>query len=177
MDYLKRANFGRRRPIGRRSISYRAIAARVEVLDATARLALSGTAFDPELERSWAAGFFDAEGSTYNRRTSDRLGEVLKIICKVGQSTEDGSIADVLPRFARAVGRGYISGPYWDRGRLPHHVWSIQAFAGVVEVHEALCPVLSPVKREQAHRAIAAFVQYRAGRPKGAGRLRRARCA
>lgn len=167
----------RRRPIGPRSVAYRAAMARLEAIHAGATMRRDEPPRERSTELAWAAGFFDAEGSTYNRRSMDLNGDVLKIAAKVGQSSEDGTIAKVLLRFRDAVGLGYFNGPYRDRGRLPHYVWQVAAYADVVRLHEALDEWLGPVKREQADAALDAFIQYRSCRPRGADGLLRLRRA
>lgn len=163
----------RRRPIGPRSVAYRVRIARLESYAQATHRRRDQRPRERSSELAWAAGFFDAEGSTYVRRTTDTRGEILKITAKVGQSTEDGTIADALVRFRDAVGFGYFNGPYRDRGRLPHYVWQVAAYADVVRFHELLDPWLGAVKREQADVALDAFICYRSCRPRGADALPR----
>lgn len=162
----------RRRPLGPRSVEYRAVIARLE----HTRDDASSTRPVPRRggsELAWAAGFFDAEGSTCVSRTKGSRGDVLKIQAKAGQATEDGSIADVLLRFRDAVGFGYFNGPYVGRGRLPYYTWQVAAFADVVRLRECLDPWLGLVKKQQADAALDAFIRYRGNRSRGADSLPR----
>lgn len=93
-----------------------------------------------QIERAWAAGFFDGEGST----------GCYSGVLKVGISQQHPA---VLERFAQAVGEGYVNGPYLRRGK---QVWTFTAQGlGAARLHSKLAPFLGEVKRAQADNAIA----------------------
>ena len=106
---------------------------------------------DP-LDFAWAAGFFDGEGSTIARSTSDRPGYRQLNIC-VPQSGHEG-IPLVLVRFRRVMFElGTISGPGTDG----MYFWRVFGREEVLLVLSLMWPYLGVVKRTQAEQAIALF--------------------
>jgi hypothetical protein len=102
-----------------------------------------------ELERAWAAGFFDGEGTSY------LCAGRLRVACF--QSTVTG-VPDVLLRFRSAVdGHGVVRGPYQPPGnRRPQ--WQWYAYGADAEAAIALLwSFLTSVKRDQFLRTRAAI--------------------
>ena len=113
------------------------------------------------MERAWAAGLFDGEGSVYyfckQNTARHRVGQ-RQIALVVGQS---GNPA-VLVRFRDAVGCGYIRGPM-DKSasgqrRQAAFQFSVASFEAVQWCIIQLWPYLCTPKRQQASRALRAFV-------------------
>lgn len=105
-------------------------------------------------ELAWAAGFFDGEGNIRAKFTK----VAGRTYCYPGLSANQID-PQVLERFRCAVGGlGKVTGP-WDRARYApnrqsqwcYEVWSFERVQAVVAM---LWKWLSPVKREQAKRAL-----------------------
>lgn len=112
--------------------------------------------YDAQIERAWAAGFFDGEGYIAFRYASTGKGRwYRRIEIQVTQCDPF-----VLERFARAVGVGRVYGPY-EAGRKANHSpqWKYQIAGGptVKSVIDQLKDFLSPVKLEQARVALRLF--------------------
>jgi len=102
---------------------------------------------------AWAAGLFDAEGST---SLSDRKsGSGYKAI--EASVTQGGSVVpQVLLRFAAYVALGRVNGPYEQEGaNAPVYRWRIHTVDEVRRMLHVLLPWLGVVKRRQAYAAIA----------------------
>lgn len=107
------------------------------------------------LERAWAAGFFDGEGSVSVCNSAGHRGTVRAKYIKA----ECNQIhPEVLERFLAAVGVGTVRGPYGARPRWHYVAHGIER---VEVMYEAVWPWLGSVKKEQAERKIA---EYRAWR-------------
>jgi hypothetical protein len=99
--------------------------------------------------RSWSAGLYDGEGSTY--LLEHRSHENYKIAeARITQASASG-VPEVLSRFAQVVGLGHIYGPYVsDDANLPVYRWSACVFAEIDLMLERIWPWLGAVKRVQA---------------------------
>lgn len=99
-----------------------------------------------DLELSWAAGFFDGEGSTgsYSYRYQRRP----RLQINVSQNHRA-----VLDRFHDAVGVGSVTGPHKQNSGNPR--WQFQAYNDTAElVLRRLWRYLGYEKRRQATRAM-----------------------
>ena len=107
----------------------------------------------PRSSSAWAAGFFDAEGSTClsDHRSHSGFKYVEATITQGGSE----SMPEELIRFHRIVGVGNLYGPYEQDGanELVYR-WRVQTLDGVRLVLHVLLPWLGGVKRVQALRAI-----------------------
>lgn len=95
---------------------------------------------------AWAAGFFDGEGHVRSKPgTAARRGSGFKSCdMQISISQNDRTVLD---RFARAVGRGHVNGPYKPRGAIrPYYTYAVGGWNGVIEVMDKLSPWLSRVK-------------------------------
>lgn len=89
-----------------------------------------------EIELSWAAGFFDGEGSTICN------GSIRMSVAQVEK--------EPLYRFFTAVSIGAIRGPYkYSTNRQPHYQWNASG-SDVIKTLEKLWPYLSSIKKQQA---------------------------
>jgi hypothetical protein len=96
-------------------------------------------------ELAWAAGFFDAEGSTHlDRHHNDRP------VVAVGQRERQ-----VMDRFQAAVGLGAVEFRR-DRGK-PKYTWRVGGFEKSQAVMAMLWPFLDVVKREQFLRVMSGY--------------------
>jgi hypothetical protein len=110
--------------------------------------------FKKQLELSWAAGFFDAEGhvrmskrSTYRTKAGVHRTYNHNVAPVIQIAQNDRS---VLVRFQKAVGRGKISGPFQYNPRWsPHWRLSMSNEADVAETMRMLMPYLSGPKKRQ----------------------------
>jgi hypothetical protein len=103
-----------------------------------------------ELERAWAAGLFDGEGSVFLMK-DPRWPDWRGVAMELAQATI-GDVPESLSRFHSIVAVGRISGPRTLRNpwsRLPQYRWRVSGRRNVGAVIRALWPWLSPVKREQ----------------------------
>ena len=105
-----------------------------------------------DIERAWAAGFWDGEGCTttsIDKRVQLRQPR-LRIQMGIAQAGEE--VPMVLTRFKDAVGGlGHIRGPYWRTGSTkPVYTWAVQGMECCQMVLVLLWPYLSDVKRQQA---------------------------
>ena len=102
---------------------------------------------------AWAAGLFDAEGSTSLSDRSSRPG-YKAIEATVTQGGVD--IPQELARFARCLSLGRVNGPYDQEGaNEPVYRWRIHTVDDVRRMLHVLLPWLGIVKRRQAFAAIA----------------------
>ena len=104
---------------------------------------------EPRPSLAWAAGLFDAEGSTSlsDHRSHPGRKYVEAAITQGGE----GAPPDVLVRFKSAVGAGLIYGPYAQRGATqPVYRWRLHLAEDVRRVIADLDPWLDQVKRRQA---------------------------
>lgn len=98
-------------------------------------------------ELAWAAGFFDGEGSLVLRHQvvhrKSGTYEYMRPLVSIGQVDPE-----VLHRFRKAVGVGFVDGPYQTKHR---DVWKYRAqkFEEVQMVMILLWPWASSIKREQ----------------------------
>ena len=105
-------------------------------------------------ELAWAAGFFDGEGHVGTGRPTSKRLDLYLSISQVERR--------VLDRFRAAVGCGKVDGPYLHpvsvkRGNeQPRYYFQTQRFEYVQAIITMLWTFLSPVKREQALRALMA---------------------
>lgn len=111
----------------------------------------TSSANGPSIELAWAAGFLDGEGcfsTMTNRRGKVRNYPLLTISQRERY---------VLDRFMKAVGEGYVNGPYnKDKGAGAYY-YRVNGYEKVLRVAKLLWPYLSPVKRAQARRVLAAY--------------------
>lgn len=104
-------------------------------------------------EGPWAAGFFDADGSTYI--SVRRRRRTLRLIAAVTQASTSGP-PQVLLRFRAAVGGiGYVR-----LARSGVYVWQVETAAGVIAAVGAIWPWLGEVKRRQFLGALRRYVAY-----------------
>jgi hypothetical protein len=107
----------------------------------------------PVRSAAWAAGLFDAEGSTSLSDRSTHIG-YKAIESAVTQGGAD--VPEELVRFADCVALGRINGPYEQKGaNEPIYRWRIYTLDDVRRVLHVLLPWLGGVKRAQAFAAIA----------------------
>jgi hypothetical protein len=101
-----------------------------------------------QLVLAWAAGLFDAEGSTeiHLRRRSGDVFFALR--SKVSQCDANG-IPEVLLRFQTALSSGWIEGPATGEGYANAYKWAAGASETLVCLNK-LWPYLGAVKRAQA---------------------------
>jgi hypothetical protein len=103
--------------------------------------------------RAWAAGLFDAEGSSYLLKHRTHPGYLVGELA-VTQSSSVGS-PDILRRFAVVVGAGHINGPFVQRNAtMDVYRWKAGAIQDVERVLAELWPWLGGVKRAQAQRML-----------------------
>lgn len=92
------------------------------------------------IELAWAAGFYDGEGCTYVKVTSNGTKRPIVRVCQRDPQ--------VLQRFVDVVGEGKVLGPYKDKHGQR---WVVQVGGPrATRVIAQLWPYLSPVKRQQA---------------------------
>ena len=122
-----------------------------------------GATIDRE-ELAWAAGFFDGEG--YIAARNGKGVKAYRLLMRMNITQKDRRVLD---RFAAAVGLGRVYGPY--RGDRHMLQFSCEGFERVQAIVGMIWAWLSPVKREQARRALhAAVASYRTS--PGPARLR-----
>jgi hypothetical protein len=112
----------------------------------------------PIASMAWAAGLFDAEGSTSlcDHRSYAGYKYVEASITQGGK----GAAPQELVRFRDLVGGGRVYGPYEQEGaRQPIYRWRLQQADGVRRVVHLLQPSLGQVKRVQAWTALAVVDQ------------------
>lgn len=98
-----------------------------------------------EIDRAWAAGFFDGEGSTSLKRS--RSGEAASFIrLYISQAREQ---SDLVERFGKIMGVGVVK-PRRDRPGVTQ--WTVQDSAGVTRALQVMWPYLGRYKKEQAER-------------------------
>ena len=106
------------------------------------------------VERAWAAGFFDGEGSVYTRHTKKHKGVTTGKMYPL--TTVEMSLCQIrkepLERFHKAVGVGRISGPYKPKtpNSQPYWRWNTAGRPSSNAVLTTLWRYLSLPKREQA---------------------------
>ena len=124
------------------------------------------------IERAWAAGFFDGEGSTLAERVTPGAGRgqpYLRLAMELTQVDERP-----LRRFAAAVGSGRVQARPARLSPTRRQQASWRWRASHAEAERALCalwPYLSEPKREQAMRVVDALEHDRAVRNAQALRL------
>jgi hypothetical protein len=118
---------------------------------AAAGMSVDGAPIDSS---SWAAGFFDAEGSTSLGDHRSHAG--YKVVeASITQSAPTG-VPEELTRFKAVVDAGIVYGPYAYAGATePVYRWRLQGADNVRGVLHLLQPWLGPVKRRQAFDALA----------------------
>jgi hypothetical protein len=110
----------------------------------------------PEIERAWAAGFFDGEGWTGLVRAGVRIKGPTwhRLRASINQNGDDGVPPAVLARFQRSVdGAGRIE-PHGEPGAFK---WIVEDLPGVERVLGFLGPWLGAVKIAQARSGIDTF--------------------
>lgn len=108
-----------------------------------------------DVERAWAAGFFDGEGYVgYHQRERDGSRS---ISCSITQASSLDGPPTVLERFKSIVGLGNIYRKQLSEPHRTRYVWSVQSLSDVETVHQLLFPYLDIVKREQFTQAISEF--------------------
>ena len=102
---------------------------------------------------AWAAGLFDAEGSTSLTAHQSHAGH--KVI--ESSITQGGDMSpEELRRFVACVGRGRVYGPYDQAGaNEPVYRWRAYTIDDVRSILHLILPWLGGVKRRQAFAAIA----------------------
>jgi hypothetical protein len=106
-----------------------------------------------ELERAWAAGFFDGEGSLFLMK-DPRWPAWRGIAMELSQASH-GEVPDTLRRFHATVGVGRLSGPRVPRNpwsKLPQYRWRASGRSNVSTVIRLLWPWLGVVKQSQIRR-------------------------
>jgi len=109
-----------------------------------------------DIERAWAAGFFDGEGSVSAGGARSEPGVYRQPSMEIPQSSALG-VPDALVRFERIVGSGSITGPHPPRNpwaRLPSHRWELGGHRKVESVAGILWPWLGSAKRSQIEWAL-----------------------
>lgn len=106
-----------------------------------------------DIERAWAAGFFDGEGSTCVKAGRS-------IVVSVTQAADGDACPETLLHFARAVQAGRLYGPYATRGK-PIYRWTAVGAEAALAIGR-LWPFLSRPKREQYQRVSDRIVGIRA---------------
>jgi len=106
-------------------------------------------------ELAWAAGFFDAEGSTYLEKHRTHA-DYFRVEAAITQGCASGP-APELARFRCATGiSGHVYGPWEQEGATePIYRWKIHRLSEVELLLARLEPWLGTVKIEQARAAIA----------------------
>lgn len=111
-------------------------------------------------ELAWAAGFVDGEGhfglhKTKVRPTDERGYASLEL-------TAAQCDRQVLDRLQAALGLGTIGGPYTKKKEnwRQSYLFYVNGFDKTKCAIELLMPWLSPVKKEQAERAIADYYEF-----------------
>ena len=110
----------------------------------------SASSWSPQVERAWAAGLFDGEGSVVvvRRRGSDHRGLQLYL-----SQSHPTAPPETITRFHSAVGElGTLSGPHPPRSpwsRLPQYHWQANGRHVVSGVVRLLWPWLAPVMRHR----------------------------
>lgn len=115
-----------------------------------------GLTFDaePRASAAWAAGFYDAEGSTSLSNHRSHAGHK-RMEASITQGSHL-SMPQELVRFNRILGLGEVYGPYAQAGanKLVYR-WRLQKVDEIRRVLHLLLPWLGDTKRAQALRAIA----------------------
>jgi hypothetical protein len=107
----------------------------------------------PRRSAAWAAGLFDAEGST---SLSDRSGRVGYKVIESAVTQGGSDLPEELLRFADCAALGRIYGPYVQEGaNEPIYRWRTYTVDEVRRLLHVLLPWLGAVKRTQAFDAIA----------------------
>ena len=104
-----------------------------------------------DIERAWAAGFFDGEGTAGVGGRSRDGPTYRQPSLEIPQSSGRG-VPDSLLRFQLAVGAGSITGPHPPRNpwaRLPSYRWEVGGHRKVETVAGSLWPWLGSAKRSQ----------------------------
>lgn len=109
----------------------------------------------PELERAWAAGFFDGEGYVGANFRFNGTRRYRRIDVQITQIDPE-----VLERFRAAVGTGKVYGPYPQRRKSPMWKYGIGSVEGVMHVLEVLRPYLCSRKLKQAEEAVRLFTEW-----------------
>lgn len=103
-------------------------------------------------DASWAAGFYDGEGSSFASLSTSRPGKYYPQM-SISQAGEDG--LQVLQRFQKAVdGLGKIRGPYSRKNNKPIYQWTVASKDGINLVGNILFPFLSEPKKKQLIKAL-----------------------
>lgn len=120
---------------------------------------------DIALERAWAAGLFDAEGWIGLKRSQPRRDgtEWRRVRASVSQHGKAGVSAQVLIRFAEAVGVGRIE----CHGATDDFKWVCERLADIGTAIEVIRPWLGSRKQEQADDAMLRF--HAQARVRGSG--------
>jgi hypothetical protein len=112
----------------------------------------------PDVERAWAAGFFDGEGWIGSHKTKDYTYLKMAVV-------QTGSTV-TLERFNAAIGN---TGRIYERSRKHPEHWSkgwtlqVNSIERVVFAVNLIWPWLSQPKRDQTIKAFATRASYRSG--------------
>src|SRR5207245_4166404 len=107
------------------------------------------------LQRAWAAGFLDAEGSfgLVRGRTRKDGSPWFRIRASADQHGEIGTAADVLVKLHDIVGTGRIE----RHGAPDDYKWVVEGQPAIEQVVSVVGPYLSQVKLRQAEIALEKF--------------------
>lgn len=106
-----------------------------------------------DIDRAWAAGFWDGEGyAGFAGKKQPSLR------AQIQQSEKS-----ILERFQTIVGCGRLHGPYTRKSQRPHWQLSFSSVASVRQLFDVLSPYLYVTKKSQLEAAIAAYDQYKEG--------------
>jgi len=118
-----------------------------------------------DIWRSWAAGLYDGEGSSYlldhRSHVGYQIGEMAMTQSGLGEAPE------VLRRFILVMATGHINGPYAQEGAtMDVYRWKANARADIEKTIDEMWPWLGAVKRSQA-RAVLDVLHAQAELPRG----------
>lgn len=113
-----------------------------------------------ETELAWSAGFLDGEGTYGMRRVKKPNGHIVPGMVFQAQQVH----REPLDRLAAILG-GSVTGPYgpYNNNRdQPIYSWNLRSYEQVKLALFKLWPYMGSVKREQALRSWADFLETRA---------------
>jgi len=110
---------------------------------------------------SWAAGFFDGEGSTSCTKNNGKVDARLQV--SVGQKDYRGEVSPALLRFFGAMGCGHIYHKAHYSRDMNQHQFQACSYGDVVECLRKMWPYLSQPKKDQARVAITRYGKARGG--------------
>lgn len=103
-----------------------------------------------EAEIAWAAGLFEGEGCFTTQKQQNP--KYVMIAARLHMTDED-----VVRRFHKVVGVGYVNGPYrhGGLGKKPAWIWATQKTDEVIAVYKMLSPWLGERRRARGAEVIA----------------------